>query len=84
MTGKRPKEAWNGGLRQKDLKKKPVPDAEGDAGAGAGYAGPAALSLALAELHVRVLTSFIKFNKALTKFNEALTIPYHGLIKSLL
>ena len=86
MTGKRPKEAWNGGRRQRDLKKKPVSDAEGDAGARAGYAGPAALSLAVAELHhdVRVLTSFIKFNKALTKFSEALTIPYHGLIKSLL
>ena len=30
-------------------------------------------------LHVSVLTSFIKFNKALTKFKEALTKPYHGL-----
>ena len=33
--------------------------------------------LTLAEMHVCVLTSFIKFNKALTKFNEALTKPYH-------
>ena len=40
--------------------------------------------LTLAELHVSVLTSFIKFNKALTKFNEALTKPYHGLIEFLL
>ena len=30
--------------------------------------------LTLAELHVRVLTSFIK---ALTKFNETLTKPHH-------
>ena len=42
------------------------------------------LFLTLVELHVRVLTSFIKcnkFNKALTNFNEALTKPYHGLIE---
>ena len=31
--------------------------------------------LTLAELHVSVLTSFIK---VLTKFNETLTKPYHG------
>ena len=31
--------------------------------------------LSLAELHVSVLTSFVK---ALTKFNETLTKPYHG------
>ena len=36
--------------------------------------------LTLAELHVSVQTSFIKFNKALTKFNEASTKRYHGLI----
>ena len=41
-------------------------------------------TLTLAELHVRVLTSFINFLKALTKFNEALTKPYHGLIEMLL
>ena len=40
-------------------------------------------TLTLAELHVSVLTSFIEFNKALTKFNEALTKPYHGLIEIL-
>ena len=41
-------------------------------------------SLTLAELRVRVRTSFIKINKALTKFNEALTKPYHGLVEILL
>ena len=40
--------------------------------------------LTLAELHVSVLTSFIKFDKALTKFNEALAKPYHSLIEILL
>ena len=43
-------------------------------------AGP----LALAELQVRVLTSFIKFDKVPTKFNEDFTKPYHGLIEILL
>ena len=48
-----------------------------------------AQALTLAKLHVRVLTSLIKLiklliNKALTKFNEALTKPYHGLIEVLL
>ena len=38
----------------------------------------------MAELHVRVLTSFIKLNQALTKFNEALTKPHHGLVGILL
>ena len=42
---------------------------------------PVYLALTLAELHVRVLTSFIKFDNALTNFNEALTKPYHGLIE---
>ena len=42
------------------------------------------MALTLAELHVLVLTSFIEFNKALTKFNEALTKPYPGLIEILL
>ena len=37
------------------------------------------LSLTLAELHVCVLRSIIKFDKAPTKFNEALTEPYHDL-----
>ena len=43
-------------------------------------------SLTLAELHVSALTSFIKFNnlKALTKGNEALSKPFHGLIEILL
>ena len=40
--------------------------------------------LTLAGPHDRVLTSFLKFNKALTKFNEALTKPYYGLIEILL
>ena len=39
--------------------------------------------LTLAELHVSVLTSFFKFNKALIKFNEALTKLY-SLIEILL
>ena len=40
--------------------------------------------LTLAKLHVHVLPSFIEFNKALTKFNEACIKPYHGLIEVLL
>ena len=35
-------------------------------------------------LLVRVLTSFVEFHRALTKFNEALIKPYHGLIEILL
>ena len=38
-------------------------------------------SLTLAKLHVFVLGSFTKFNKAPTKFNEALTKPCHSLIE---
>ena len=38
-------------------------------------------SLTLAKLHVFILGSFIKFNKAPTKFNEALTKPCLGLIE---
>ena len=34
--------------------------------------------LTLDNLHLSVLTSFIKIDKALTKFNEALTKSYHG------
>ena len=34
----------------------------------------------LAELHVSILTSSFKIDKALTKFNKALTKPYHGLV----
>ena len=39
------------------------------------------LALNLAELHVFVLRNFIQFNRAPTKFNEALTKPYHGLMQ---
>ena len=41
------------------------------------------LLLTLAELHVFVLRSVIKYNnlKASTKFDEALTKPYNGLIE---
>ena len=50
-----------------------------------GVTGPVlVLDLTLAELHVRVLTSFIKFNKALTKIIKALPKPYHGLVEILL
>ena len=41
-----------------------------------GAAGPIPSALILAELHVRVPTSFIKFNNALANFNEALTVQY--------
>ena len=41
-------------------------------------------ALTLAELHVFVLRSFINFNKAPTKFNEALAKPYHRLKEVLL
>ena len=58
-------------------------DAVGD-GVGAGVGGRRGRAetgtRTLAERHVRVLTSFIQFNTALTKLNEALTKPYHGLI----
>ena len=40
--------------------------------------------LTLAELHISILTSFIRLNKALTKFNEASTKPCHGLVEILL
>ena len=40
--------------------------------------------LTLATLHVLTLRSFVKFNKAPIKFNEALTKPCHGLIEILL
>ena len=38
----------------------------------------------LAELHVSILTSSFKIDKALTKFNKALTKPYHGLVREIL
>ena len=38
----------------------------------------------LADLHVYALRSFVRFNKAPTKFNEDLTKPFHGLIEILL
>ena len=38
----------------------------------------------VAELHVCVLRSFIKFHKTPTKFNEALTKQYHGLLEILI
>ena len=44
---------------------------------------PGGHTLTLADPHIRVLTSFIEFNKALTKFNEALTIhklPSHIMV----
>ena len=51
------------------------------------YINPLTIILTLPELYVCVLRSFIKFNKAPTKNNEALTIvtkPYHVLIEILL
>ena len=41
-------------------------------------------NLTLAELHVFVLTSFIKFNKVPIKFNEVFAKPYHVLIEVVL
>ena len=35
-------------------------------------------------VHASALTSFVKVDKALTKFKEALTKPQHGLIEILL
>ena len=53
------------------LATRPIVPERGERGA----AGPMILSaLTLAEPHVRVPTSFVKFNNALAIFNEALTV----------